>query len=523
MRVFVLAVVVFAAVLPALATPVRKMRGEHVTGKIGNTIFLHPDGTGLNHFQLGRMYWAGPDNDFSWNWDQLPEIAVYKGHMFDRLVGTSNGGATVHAFGYKVDSSSFGNDAGRSIKSLSGFGGSILREAAAQGMPTGLVNDGDLAEPGTACFTSEVEDRNESEEIVRQILDGRVGKEGEPVPEVLLAGGEGFFLPKGTPKCEEDVTLDCFIHEDQITGEGPSREDNRNLLREFANKGYEVIRTREEFDALLHRIEADPHFTPKVLGLFARDDIFNDEPEEKLIDIGLVIPEKAGSKEGRLILYGSRPNTRGFAPATGAELGKMALEILKRHSHARGKPFFLVAEIESTDNLPNNANAIGMLNAIKRADDLVGVVRHFIAENPHTFTILAADSDGGAPQCFGPPPVDNDGRVTVSGGNSTGINEEEDLADRFELDGVEGRNTEPFTAEPNDFGDPQKFAIGWSGTDDVGGGIVARAEGINSELLSKEFSVRFDNTDIYRMLYLSLFGKFLPDSYGEVAPDRGGH
>ncbi|MEO0595197.1 MAG: alkaline phosphatase, partial [Chloroflexota bacterium] len=143
----------------------------------GNVIFFHPDGTGLNHWNAGRMYWEGPDG--SLNWDMLPEMAVYRGHMVDRLTGTSHGGATVHAFGYKVLGNSFGQDETRIINSLSGFQGSIMREAIAAGYPAGLVNDGDLAEPGTAVFVSEVDDRGNSEEIVRQILDGRPGAEGE--------------------------------------------------------------------------------------------------------------------------------------------------------------------------------------------------------------------------------------------------------------------------------------------------------------------------------------------------------
>ena len=85
----------------------------------------------------------------------------------------------------------------------------------------------------------------------------------------------------------------------------------------------------------------------------------------------------------------------------------MALTLLQRHSEDMGMPFFLVAEVESTDNLPNNANAIGMLNAVKRSDDLIGAVRDFIADHPQTMVLTAADSDGGAPQVFGPPRIDD--------------------------------------------------------------------------------------------------------------------
>ena len=94
----------------------------------------------------------------------------------------------------------------------------------------------------------------------------------------------------------------------------------------------------------------------QVLGLFARGDTFNGETEEQLIEEGLVIEERAGTKEGRLLLYGGRPGTRSFNPPSAAELGKMALLLIKRFSNAAGKPFFAALELESTDDFPNIAN-----------------------------------------------------------------------------------------------------------------------------------------------------------------------
>jgi len=490
----------------------------------GNVIFFHPDGSGVNHWNAARMYWYGPDALL--NWDQLPEMAVYRGHMSDRLVGTSNGGATVHAFGYKVlGPGSFGQDggidpeepgsAGRPIKALSGFSGSIMREAAAAGMPVGIVNDGDLPEPGTGAFLAEVGDRNLSNNIAAQFLDGRPGFEGEPLPKVLLGGGEGFFLPKDAPACEAEITLECYVHVDQVNGRGPAREDGRNLLMEAADLGYEVIRTRAEFEALWERIQAEPDFAPMVLGLFARDDIFNDTTEERLIALNLVDNSMRDTRDGRLIIWGSRPGTPGYNPPTAAEMNTMALELLRRHSEQAGMPFLLVSEVESTDNLANNANGIGTLRALKAADDSIGVFLSFIAENPNTLLFTAADSDAGGIQVFSPAPA-ADGRVTTSTGNPTGIG----FNIGFPLDGIEGQNTAPFVAMPDALGTEMDFALGWIGTNDVAGGIISRAVGLNAELLRTEFSARFDSTDVYRLMYVTLFGKMLPSAEGLAAPDR---
>jgi alkaline phosphatase len=178
-------------------------------------------------------------------------------------------------------------------------------------------------------------------------------------------------------------------------------------------------------------------------------------------------------------------------------------------------PFFLVAEVESTDNVPNNANAIGTLRALKAADDTIGVYRDFIAENPNTLLVTAADSDAGAMQVFGPAPAEDE-RVTTSTGNPIGIG----FNQGFPLDGIEGQNTAPFVSEPDAFGNTMDFAIGWVGTNDVGGAIISRAEGLNADLLRSEFSAQFDSSDVYRMIYVTLFGELLPASYGVAAPDR---
>ncbi|RPJ05766.1 MAG: hypothetical protein EHM37_21100, partial [Deltaproteobacteria bacterium] len=75
----------------------------------GSVIFFHPDGTGANHWSAARMYYKGPDGNL--NWDLLPHMALYRGHMLNNLIGTSNGGATTHAFGYRVDGpGSFGKN-----------------------------------------------------------------------------------------------------------------------------------------------------------------------------------------------------------------------------------------------------------------------------------------------------------------------------------------------------------------------------------------------------------------------------
>jgi alkaline phosphatase len=210
--------------------------GDDHSTQIGNVIFIHPDGSGLNHWNAARMYWEGPDGLLQW--EQLPEMAVYRGHLLDRLTATSEGGATTHAFGHKViGPDSFGEDGGRSILALSGFPGSIMREASHAGYPVGIVNDGDAAEPGTGAFLAEVNLRENANEIARQILKGRPGA-NDPEPMVVLGGGERFFLPEGTRRCTDTIEPDCAVHIDPVDGAGPARTDGRNLIQEAIDDGW---------------------------------------------------------------------------------------------------------------------------------------------------------------------------------------------------------------------------------------------------------------------------------------------
>ncbi len=255
-------------------------------GRLGNAIFLHPDGSGMNTWNTGRAYWAGPDGTLGF--DELPEQATYRGHMEDVFTGTSNGGATVHAFGYKVSGpGSFGKDGDgaatpptdRFIDSLSGYSGSVMREAANSGRPVGIVNDGIVAEPGTGVFLAEVGNRSDTTEISRQILLGRPGQR-DTAPHVVLGGGESDFLPVDTARCAADrIRLNCRVHE-QVNGSGSVttglRTDGVNLLQRAQREGYTVIRTRAEFESVARQVEARPDYAPKVLGLFAATDTFND-------------------------------------------------------------------------------------------------------------------------------------------------------------------------------------------------------------------------------------------------------
>lgn len=520
----------------------------------GSVIFFHPDGTGLNHWAAARLYFKGVDGTL--NWDLLPYMAAYRGHMNNVLTGTSNGGATTHAFGYKVDGlGSFGQDGdgsanpptNRAIKALSGVSGSIMREAANAGLPVGVVNDGHIGEPGTGVFLAEVGNRNNWQEITRQMIQGRDGMNDRD-PWVIMGGGEADTRPIGTTLLHrnsnqergQDLNSQVSLRTDaldleaiwDLKGNGVAGSDIANL------DDYVVVKTRAEFETLRTALTANPNYAPHVLGLFAFQDLFNDRNEEDLIARGSVTTDPVGyvgpapEKRGRIVLWGDPVvGNPGHNPPTFAEMTEVAITILDRAAKQQTNPasrrFFLVAEQEANDNFGNNTNAVGMLQAMRDTDTAIGHARAYQARNPRTLILTAADSDAGGMQVVSPnkagssPPTNviTEGQTPDNAGTAGTNPAAGGAAVSNFVDGVEGRSSLLFLAEPDQFGKLMQFGILWPGTGDYHGGMLSRAAGLNAGLMNSVFSARFDNIDVYRMMYVTLFGRLLtyPTT---LAPDR---
>jgi alkaline phosphatase len=412
--------------------------------KTGSVIFIHPDGTSAATWTAARALYHGPDGEL--NWDRLPAMAVYREHTADRLTPSSNSGGTTHAYGVKVALDAFGRTAGgergRDIVDAEGRSLSVAKQAICAGIPVGFVQTGTSTEPGTACFVASVESRQMHDEIASQLLASGA--------KIILGGGEQFFLPAGV---------------EGVHGPG-KRTDGRNLIEEAKSAGFTVVRTREELLAL----DAG---TERVLGLFAAYHTFHDSTEEALVAAGL-------------------PAYEPDAP-TVAEMTEVALQLLA----AKEKPFLLIVEEEGTDNFGNFNNAAGMIQAMGRADDAIGVARGFVQTHGDTLLLTAADSDAGGMRMFG---YRTDGKPLapdrLPACDSNGA----------PLDGCTGTGSAPFLAAPDCTGKRLPFGIVWASKHDVSGGVLVRAEGLNAHLVSGSV----DNTEIAEIMRATLFGSDAP-------------
>jgi len=405
----------------------------------GSVIFIHPDGSGASMWNALRMFHYGPDSLS--NWDRLDKMAMYRPHVLNSTNSSSHGGATIHSYGTKVMFNTYGNVPEKPVKSLSGKNKSIMHEAIEAGLATALVNSGHICEPGTGVFVASDKKRSNTDAISEQVIRSGV--------DVLFSGGEILLLPEG----------EVGRH-----GQPGRRKDGKNLIDLAKELGYQVVYTRDEMLAL-------PNSVDKVLGVFAPYQTFNDKSEEH-------------NKTHGLPLYWR------YAPTVG-EMIEKALQILEN----KNQRFLLVLEEEGTDNFGNYNNAEGTLEALRRADEAIGVAMGFVEDNPKTLIVTAADSDAG-------------GFQMLAVRDSSKFDEPMPLIawNGAACDGIHGSGTLPFVCAPDKNGVQLRFGVAWSCYADVAGAIIARAHGLNSHLMENNF----DNTDVYRMMYATLFGRLLP-------------
>jgi len=389
----------------------------------GSVIFFHPDGAGMSHWQAARMFFKGPDGDLYW--DMLPHIAVYRGHMSNRITATSNGGATVHAYGVKSPAAGFGSN-GKDDKPLTAASGkqeSLMHEALRKGIRCGLVNSGSIIEPGTAVFVSSSSTRKNYAKIAKDVIMSGV--------DIILSGGEEWLLPEGKAG--------------RHTAAG-ARSDGLDLIQWAKDQGYKVVYDRDELAAV-------PADTKKLLGVFSEGHTFNDRDAKELTASGT-------------------PTYHPTAP-TIAQMMDKTLELLG------GEQFFLVVEEEGTDNFGNVNNARGTLDALGRADEAFGVAIDFVEKHPDTLLITAADSEAGNMDVIGLPtePIASSivAAVAKNGRDPNGAPYDTYLPKSITQ------------SAPDKNGVCFPFVISWGTKHDSSGAILVKATGKNAEDVKGSF------------------------------------
>ena len=116
----------------------------------------------------------------------------------------------------------------------------ILEKAQDAGKSVGLVTNVWLSHATPASFAAHNPERDDYLGITLDMFNHNV--------DVLLGGGEDYFLPVGTPGCYPD---------------DGDRTDKRNLIEEAIASGYRHVCNETDFQAV------DAKTTDKLLGTFA--------------------------------------------------------------------------------------------------------------------------------------------------------------------------------------------------------------------------------------------------------------
>jgi alkaline phosphatase len=168
-----------------------------------------------------------------------------------------------------------------------------------------------------------------------------------------------------------------------------------------------------------------------------------------------------------------------------------ALKIVSRNP----KGFLMVMNDETLDNLSDYLNSKEIINALKNADETIGILSNYVKTHPKTLLLTVADASSGGFALYGRLP----GPERMAAGKPL---PERDPGTGAPLDGATGTATPPFLAAPDRNGLRLPFATAWVSNSDLAGNVLVKATGYRAELVRGSF----DNTDVYRALYAALFG-----------------
>ena len=256
----------------------------------------------------------------------LPIVGVYTTHSENSIVTDSAAAATAMATGYKTDSSVVGMDAWGEIAYET-----IAEAAKRLGKSVGIVTTTRLTHATPACFGSHVDTRNRENDIAEQYLNRDF--------DVWLGGGWRHFVPKSIEKSK--------------------RKDDRDLLKEFAGKGYTIARTKSD----LLNINIEPG--TKILGAFSSS------------HMPYYLDMEAKQYNGKI-------------PSL-SEMTKAAISVLRNNP----KGFFLMVEGGRIDHACHANDPVGAVGDVIDLDNAVKLGIELSKEDPSTLILVGGDHETG--------------------------------------------------------------------------------------------------------------------------------
>jgi len=205
-------------------------------------ILIIGEGLAPERIALTRVYLGGSDARLAL--DGMPHVALVTNYSRDFAVSDQAAAASALATGVKVNNRSLSIDPAGKPRA------NIIELARNRGRATGLVTNESLTNATCAAFYAHAPNANDSDQIARQLVEG--GK-----IDICMGMSTAEFLPEAKQG---------------------QRQDNRDLLLELRQSGFDVVRTRAELESI-------PVWRrPKLFGAFADGNsgsnqaAWNDEP-----------------------------------------------------------------------------------------------------------------------------------------------------------------------------------------------------------------------------------------------------
>lgn len=300
-----------------------------------NVIFINGDGMGAAAREAARLNLTGLYGQL--NMDKLTDSGQLTTTPDDpkAVITDSAAAATAWATGEKTYNGAISVDVdGNRLATLG-------QQAKSAGKATGLVTTAQVTDASPAAFFANSADRSKQDDIARQYLE--VSK-----PDVILGGGEDWWLPKGTPGAFKDKPA-----EDPAEG---SVGTQGNLINKAKKAGYSYVSSAKQLDKAKNG---------KILGLFSNEEMFQQRPEgqgdiyDPVVDLPTMTSKALGSLE---------KNKKGF---------------------------FLMVEEEGTDEFAHSNNGAKVLQSMRQLEKTVAVARAYVATHPDTLLVVTADHETG--------------------------------------------------------------------------------------------------------------------------------
>jgi alkaline phosphatase len=416
----VLSVTVGAIACGALAGAGGAQEVASTEERAKNVIIFIGDGMGTSHRDLIRYATVGAERQLAM--DSMPVAGRSETSPLDpeAFVTDSAAGGTAIATGVKTFNGAVGIDADENPVQ------SVLERAGQAGKATGLVTDSQVTDATPASFGAHIADRDKQSEIARQYIE-------ESKPDVILGGGEDYWYPGGKPG--------AYADEPKVDPEEKSIGTEGDLTERAQEEGYEYVTDAEGLRAASG---------PRLLGLFANEEMFQQAPEGEGAVYAPVVPLP--------------------------EMTQKAIDVLSQDPDG----FFLMVEEEGIDEMAHQSNAGLVIKAGQQLDEAVKVGQSFAQSDPSTLVIVAADHETGSLAIEDTNEIQSDPAYPNESG-----------AGRTKEDG-------PFRVADSD----KKFLVDWTTTNHTAEDVPVTAIGPGSE----ELVGVYENTHIHDAMVEALFG-----------------